>query len=332
MEIPTSLVLPERKQKQMLNLDNTKREQFVTCDRNYYWPFKRGLKPNQGSTALRYGTVWHSTMEGLYSHIMKHGWTRDGKAIEQAVDSAKKSWEEETAKQHFVDDYRTRENCLRSLVAYLSHFNYDEGILKITSVEQVFKILMPVDNLLHFPYATRAGSFYFTGKLDLGVELNMRPWHMDHKSTGQAIALQESRLNRSAQQMGYTYAGQRISGESPEGSFVVIHHLSAYKSKKTNLYGEPKIDFKRVPQIYTDEDIESWKISLIDTAESILKNEDRGLWPMEHDNCYRYGRCVYAPLCDQNAKLGEEVLEGFFESEPWDVTKTVPEKELIIVE
>lgn len=316
----------------MLILDNTKRERDVTCDRQTYWQTERNLKPNQGSTALRYGITWHSAMEGLYSHIMEHGWTRDGKAIERAVANAKESWGVQTAKQYFEDDYRSLENCLRALVAYLSHFNYDEGMLKVTSVEQVFKIKIDVDSPQKFPYVYRAGGFYFAGRLDLGVELDGRPWHTEHKTTGQSIAVQEARLHRNPQNIGYTYASQRISEEPPEGCLVAIHHLSAYKSKTTGLYGEPKIDFKRVPQIYTDGDIESWKLSLINTANNMLMNKERGTWPMNFDNCYRYGRCTYAPLCEQNAPLGEEILEGFFEDEPWDVTTTVPEEELIVIE
>jgi len=271
-------------------------------------------------------------MEGLYRHIMKHGWTRDGKAIECAVAAAKESWAEQTAKQIFVDDYRTLENCLRALVMYLAHFNYDEGMLKVISVEQVFKIKMYPDKGKHFPLIRKEEGFWFTGRLDLGIDLTDRPWHVEHKSTGQSIAIQESRLHRNPQNIGYTYASQRISEEPPEGCLVAIHHLSAYKSRTTGLYGEPKIDFKRIPQIYTDGDIESWRVSLFDTAEKILRNKERELWPMKHSNCYRYGRCTYAPLCEQNAPLGEEMLEGFFEDEPWDVTEQVPEKELIVIE
>ena len=327
-------MLQEQKGIEMLNLDNTKREQQDTCDRKNYWQSERNLKPNQGSTALRYGTTWHAAMEGLYLHIMQHGWTRDGKAIECAVAAAKQAWEKETAKQIFIDDYRTLENCMKALIAYLGHFNHDEGMLKVTAVEQVFKILMKcqsIDEQDAFPYIPPEG-FWFTGRLDLEVELDIRPWDMEHKTTGQAIVLQETRLNRSAQYIGYAYASQRISQEASEGCFIVFHHLSAYKSRTTGLYGEAKIDFKRVPQIYTDGDIEAWRISFLDTANNILRNKERGLWPMKHDNCYRYGRCTYAPLCEQNAPLGEEILEGFFEDEPWDVTKIVPEKELIVIE
>ena len=270
---------------------------------------------------------------------MEHGWTRDGKAIECAVAAAKTSWAEQTAKQTFIDDYRTLENCLRALVMYLSHFNYDEGMLKVTSVEQVFKIRMKPGNDERWFKAWPHGEghvppegFWFTGRLDLGIELTGRPWHVEHKSTGEAIVRQESRLHRNPQNIGYTYASQQISEEPPEGCLVAIHQLNAYKSKTTGLYGEPKIDFKRVPQIYTDGDIESWRISLFNTAETILRNEERQLWVMKHSNCYRYGRCTYAALCEQNVPLGEEILEGFFEDEPWDVTEMVPEEDLVIIE
>lgn len=318
----------------MLKLDNTKREQQDTCDRKYYWQSVRHLKPDQGSTALRYGTTWHGAMEGLYSHILENGWTRDGKAIECAITSAKESWAEETAKQTYVDDYRTLENCMKSLVSYLTHFNYDEGILKITGVEQVFQIHMKCsqDVDIAFPHIIEQGGFWFTGRLDLEVEMDTLPWHVEHKTTGQAMVMVESRLNRNAQIMGYSYASKRISAEPPEGCLIAIHHLSSYKSRTTGIYGDPKIDFKRVPQIYTDGDIEAWRISLMSTAEEILRNEERQLWPMKHDNCYRYGRCTFAALCEQNVELGKEVLEGFFKDDPWDVTKTVPEKELVVIE
>ena len=61
----------------------------------------------------------------------------------------------------------------------------------------------------------------------------------------------------------------------------------------------------------------------MDTAERILRNEERNLWPMQQDNCYQYGRCSFAALCEQNVPLGEEVLEGFHEEEPWEVAKGI---------
>lgn len=309
----------------MLELDNTKRAQLVTCGRKYYWQYKRNLRPIQGSTALRYGIIWHAGKEGFYSHIKEHGWKHDGKAFEAAVNAAKASWEELSAKQTFYDDYRTFENYVQALIAYLAHFYYDEGMLKIVSTEKPFKLSMRLSPSEEqaFPYIAQRG-LLFTGRIDLEVLLDERLWQLEQKTTGQALSIQKRRLHRSPQLIGYAYAGERLSPEEPpDGTLVVLHHLSAYKSKKTGEYGKPKIEFERIPQIYTDGDLASWRQSFLDTAERILRNEERNIWPMQQDNCYQFGRCSFSALCEQNQPLGEEILDGFYEEELWDPAKGV---------
>ena len=314
----------------MLQVDNTRRNTARECKRKDYWSNVRGIKPTQGSTAIRYGVIWHAGMEGFYSHIMEHGWTRDGKAIEQAVTFTKEAWAEQNSQQTFVEDYRTLENCLRALILYMGHFNHDEGMLEVTSVEQVFKIKIEVDSPEKFPYVYKAGGFWFTGRLDVGVRLNGRQWLQEHKSTGKSLSQQKQLLRRDPQLIGYSFASEKIM-EEPEGCLISLHQLIAYKSKTTGLYGEAKMDFDRVPEIYTEGDIEEWKTALIGTAEEILLEEERQIWPKDGD-CYHYGQCAFTRLCEQNVPLGEEVLEGFIEREPWDVTKTVPESEVIVVD
>jgi len=316
----------------MLHLDNTNRSTWETCKRKYYYQVERNLIPFKGSTALRYGIVWHKAMEGFYSHIQEHGWTRDGKAVEQAITFAKEEWDSQNENRVFEDDYRTLENLMRALVAYISHFNHDEGMLRVVSTERVFKILITAPNPDWFPWVDDEGGFYFTGRLDAEVLLDARPWQLEFKTTGQPLSLQKQRLHRNPQNIGYDFASRLTSPEPPEGCLISLHQLTAYKSKTTGLYGEPKIDFDRVPEIYTDGDIEEWKLSLIEAANEILLEKMRGLWPMRWDNCYLYGNCTYSNLCSQNAPLGKEVTEGFIEREPWDVTKTVPESEVIVVD
>lgn len=311
---------------QPLELDNTKRSQFITCDRRYYWQYIRNLRPLQGSTALRYGITWHSMIEAFYSHIKEHGWQHDGKAIEAAIAAAKASWEEISSKQSFYDDYRTLENCIQALLSYIGHFNYDEGMLKVVKTERPFKLSMKLSASEEqaFPLVAQKG-LLFAGRIDAEVLLNGRLWQLEQKTTGQALSVQKARLHRSSQLIGYTYAGQRLSkeAEAPDGTLMVLHHLSAYKSKKTGEYGNPKIDFERIPQIYTDGDLQSWRLSFLDTADRILRNEERNVWPMQYDNCYQYGRCSFAALCEQNQPLGEEILDGFYEDEPWSPAKDV---------
>ena len=310
----------------MLELDNSKRSQFTTCNKKYYYSYIRNLRPNQGSSALRYGITWHAGMDAFYNHIKENGWTHDGEAVKAALEAAKIAWEEESSKQTFYNDYRTLENYVQSLMAYVSHFNYDEGMLKVVKTERPFKLKMqlsPVEEDLYFPLIAYKG-LAFTGKIDAEVLLNGRLWQLEHKTTGQALSVQKNRLHRSPQLIGYAYAGLRLNPEDPpEGGLVVLHHLSAYKSKVTGEYGKLKVQFERVPQMFTEGDFASWRLSFLNTAESILRNQERNFWPVQLDNCYQYGRCSFAPLCEQNAPLGEEILEGFYVTEPWEVAKGV---------
>ena len=304
----------------MLKLDHTKRSTFDNCPRKYQNNYLRFIIPNKGSTALRYGIVWHSAMEGFYSHIHEHGWTRDGKAIERAVQMAQAKWVEVSDKQEFWDDYRTLENMLKSLISYIDHFAHDEGLMKILESEKVFliKITPTLEEKRLFPYLE---PFWFTGRCDLEIELSGRQWLNEFKTTGQALSVQASRLHRSPQVMGYNYAASRILKIIPEGSLITLHHLSAYKSKKTQQYGNPKIDFKRVPQVFFEADLRSWRHHMMRAAQNLQGCLLADYFPMNLDSCYTYGACTYLSLCEQNRPIGEEVLDNYFiDPEPWDVT------------
>jgi len=303
-----------------LKLDNTKRETYRQCERKYFYQYVMGYKPIMGSTALRYGIVWHKVLEAFYRHVADNGWTRDGKAIEAGVFAGQEEWNRYSAKQEFYEDYRDLKNLFTSFMKYIDHFAADEGFIKIIEPEQTFKILIEPtpEELILFP---RLVPFLFTGKLDLAIELNGLPWRTEFKTTGQALAIQKSRLHRRAQYMGYLWAANQDIGVKPEGMLVMLHYLSAYKSKKTGLYGEPKIDFDRSPEIFDKGDLDNWKLSFLSTAERLMIEQERMVWPMNHESCYIYGRCTFCNLCEQNKPLMHESLDGFFQDEPWDVTK-----------
>lgn len=309
----------------MLDLDNSKRSQFAACPRKYYYSYIRNLRTNQGNSALRYGIMWHAGLDAFYAHIAKHKWTHDGKAFEAAIKAFKDSWEEESSRATFYSDYRTLENCIQSLIAYIAHFNYDEGMLKVVETERPFKLKMKLspEEASFFPLVFKKG-LNFTGKIDAEILLDGRLWQLEHKTTGQALSIQKKRIHRSPQLIGYAYAGIRLNPEElPEGNLVSFHHISSRKSKVTGEYGKLKIEFERIPQIYTDGDFISWRLSFLNTAEMILRSIERSFWPVQLDNCYQYGLCSYAPLCEQNSVLGKEILEGFYEAEPWEVAKGV---------
>lgn len=315
----------------LLELDNTERTDYVSCPRKYQNRWLRKILSTKGSTALRYGVGWHGCMEGYYGHVAEHGWTRDGNALKAGAELGQEEFWHDSQKLEFRDDYRTVENMLRAFVLYLDHFVHDEGMMDIIETEKIFKILVqptPIEERL-FPGIR---PFWFTGRMDTEVRLNGRPWLLEHKTTGQALSLQAQRLHRSTQVIGYNYAALSFLEEIPDGSLVVLHHLSAYKSKKTGQYGNPKIDFQRVPQVFAMDDLANFRLGMVRDAWNIQRSIASDYFPMCHYSCYTYGACTYINLCEQNRRPEEEILEGYFiDEDPWRVTK-VGQHKLIVIE
>jgi hypothetical protein len=115
--------------------------------------------------------------------------------------------------------------------------------------------------------------------------------------------------------MGYTYAGSKIyTGDESviEGALVTIHHLSAYKSKTSGNYGEPKIDFRRNPQIFSDNDLAQWRASFIDVANEMATAKETSSYPMNHDNCFQFGPCQYLQLCEQQSNFDDLYLTSSY--------------------
>lgn len=304
-----------------LRIDNSKRSTFVSCPRKFYWQYCRHLKTRFGSSALRYGSTWHAGLDAFYKDVASRGWTRDGGALHAAGTAMKTEWDEITATsgQSFFDDYRSLTNCFNALIQYCDRFAADEGILVVNRTETPFMLDMTPSEGEHdlFP---RLEPFLFTGVIDGEIYLNERYWVLEHKTTGQPLATQISRLHRSAQVLGYSYAAGTWLDAPPEGAMINMHHLSAYKSKTTGNYGEPKIDFQRSPQIFSAQDLLQWRVSFLAVAQSIQDEYKRALWPMCHDSCYQYGSCPYIMLCEQNRSCEDTIVPDthFFEGEEWD--------------
>jgi hypothetical protein len=145
--------------------------------------------------------------------------------------------------------------------------------------------------------------------------------------------MQAQTLHRSPQVIGYNYAAKATSllKEIPDGSLIVLHQISAYKSRTTGKYGEPKFEFTRNPQIFSSEDLANWRLSFSADAYALQSCIKYNCFPMRHHSCYTYGACLFVNLCEQNRPIGEEILQGFsVDPNPWDVTKD--ENKLVTIE
>lgn len=303
-----------------MELDNTKAACFRSCKRKYYWQHVQGLQTNYGSSAIRFGVCWHGMMEGYYDYIIKNGWANKEFAIHAAIQKGKEKWDAETEKKTFLPDYRTFDACCKAFLHYISYYADDENCIKIISTESSFRCgIYPTSAKEESLLKDISDGLFFTGRIDLQLEMNYSNWILDFKTTSQNLSMQGSRLNKSGQLMGYSFAGKEALDFKAEGCIVSLAYVSAYKSKKTGEYGEVTTDFGRIPQIYSDKDLEDWKQSFIDTAWNIQKCEKEFWWPVNFDSCYQYGPCAYTRLCDQN-NFPIVVQEGYH-VDYWDVLK-----------
>jgi hypothetical protein len=301
----------------ILELDNTYRSTFHLCKRKYFLTKELGIIPIKGSTALRYGSTWHGFIEGYYSHIKDNGWSRDGEAIKQAAEYGAAIWQHETEAygQTFDEtDYRTLQNATLSFLEYCTEFQHDYNMLKVIETEQMFDCPMKLaeSEKKYFSNLTSL-DIHFTGRLDVQIELSGMPWILEAKSTGQPISTQASRLHRSPQIIGYSYAGRHALGFPAEGCMVDLHQLSS-KRKQDGEWGKMTRKFQRPPHIFTNEDLEAWRLSFLATCSELVSYQKIDFWPMQFDSCYQFGRCQFCNICEGNVpleKIRNEIEEGY---------------------
>lgn len=305
-----------------LVLDNSKRNTFRQCKHKYFLQVANGLQSNFGSTALRYGSCWHAIQEGYHSWIAENGWPTDATEVMQAISAGlilgQRVYDKQSIAKEYYDDYKNFNTAVTGFNKYLDYFADDKLYIKIISTETKFSCPIEPESKLEEKILSKLPPLNFTGRIDLCIEMDGMKWIFDFKTTGWYLDKVIQQANRSPQLLGYSYAGKRVLDFDPAGCLCSFAYIGANKSRKTGEYGAIRYDFRRVPQLYTNHDIEQWKISFIDTARDIAFHTKEGYWPQSFDNCYQYGTCPYLRLCQQKASFEELNLDGYH-IDYWDV-------------
>lgn len=303
-------------------LDNTKRKMFRECKMKYFLSSVHGMQSNFGSTAIRYGVCWHGIQEGYHSWVMQHGWptnpTDTMAALTTGLELGKLKYEKESEKKQFYEDYKSFNTAVEGFSQYLNAFKQDPEYLKILSTERKFSCPIEPENEVEDKMLSKLPPIVFTGRIDLCVEQDFAKWIFDFKTTGWILDKVIMQANRSPQLIGYSYASEKVLDFTPAGCLCSFAYVGSNKSKVTGEWGNIRYDFRRVPQIYTQGDIDAWKLSFIDTCREIYHCQQTGFWPESFDSCHMYGSCPYLKLCLQHTSFENLNLEGYHE-EFWDV-------------
>lgn len=311
--------VPE-KYRNHLQLSNSRLKTFNECNRKFFWSYENQLTTPRGATPLRYGKVWHKTLEAYYGCVKDNGW--GGKnalgltAMELGFQAMDESWQKETGDLEFIEDHRTKEAMVESFIAYVEKYQEEKNSLEIIATE--FKYMIPViltaEEQLKFQYLV-GKEILFTGIIDAIVKEYGHIWAWEHKTTAAWVQQIVQTFRRSAQTIGYDWAAKTEyadKGILVEGVVINLHHLSAGKLKGGG-FGKKKIEFVRDPQMYTDEDFREWRLSNLSCLDDIQRARERGFYPMNLETCYAYNKpCQFTPLCEQNReKLQDTITDAF---------------------
>jgi len=159
---------------------------------------------------------------------------------------------------------------------------------------------------LEVKFRVEIGERIYAGTIDRIEEWGGQVYVDDHK-TSATLQLSDCSHRPSPQIDGYCYACREIVGRC-QGA--VINGISTAKN--------PKERFIRFPSSRTEKEMDGWKVIFTDVTDEIVRDAERGHFPMSTVFCNRWGKCKYWELCvygedekyiEQNYKV-EEKGEG----------------------
>lgn len=318
------------KYKNHLQLSNSRLKNFNECQRKFYWSYENNLTVHRGAPPLRYGKVWHKTLEAYYGSIKDNGWGEKNPlgltAMESGFQAMDESWQVETGDLEFPEDHRTKEAMVESFIAYIETYQTEKNSLEILATEfkYTIEIVLSEEEMDLFPHLTyiedithfrKPKSILFTGIIDLIVKEYGHIWAWEHKTTAAWVQQIVQTFRRSAQTIGYLWSAKQEYEPKDilvEGIIINLHHLSAGKLKGGG-YGKKKIEFIRDPQMYTGADFEQWRSSNLACLNDIQRAKENNFYPMNLENCYAYNKpCPFTPLCEQNQPRLEDTITDAF--------------------
>lgn len=170
----------------------------------------------------------------------------------------------------------------------------------------------------------------YSGRIDLPTIHSDQLWVMDHKTTSMLGAQFFDKMRMSAQQKGYAWAFQTLTGKPVTG-----YVINAIRTKEPPLYitdpNAPKRGKATSPEAWWNEslareryylkpdELNEWKHNAIALVEEFFWHYSRGYMPMKTAWCNQYGRCPYYDVCSTSlSDRGMMLSSGLFTQNLWN--------------
>lgn len=250
-------------------------QDYLRCQKYFFWRYVRHLAPKHPATALIYGQAVHAALAYYYS-----GHQADLEGLLRTF------WEE---MQKYSDIFMDAEmfdtlieNGRQNLTAYHAHYSHETG--GTLQVETEHQILLPNNTKL-------------TGRLDRVYQDSTFIRIQDHKTTGWSIPMLCQTFSVSDQATAYLYLWNK-NHPTMQATCVEFNILRKYKSVN---------EFYRHPVYKTDADLERFeKDTEWNLMEILSKTSDPDArFVMNTNSCYLFNKpCPYLDLCKGAAYEG----------------------------
>jgi len=290
-----------------LQIDNSSLEVFCTCPRAAEYKLVHA-RESGGSAALVYGGAVHIGLETWYKHADEPSfWDEALPLIEDTFSKTPPP----------LGEWRTFEKCIDTLQRYIKKYPTEPFSIQTYNgqpqIERAFSLPLTVVELnvqtdysfssivdpdtyplelADQPVYISEVHVYWTGKIDMLIDLDSRPYILDHKTTSVAGPQYFKEYELSQQTIGYCWAASRLYG-APITDFL----LNCIIGRKPTPSGVG-CEFTRQRYNYRPDQITEWETNITVLVSDFLSNLARGFFPQATKWCFgKYGECPYFQTC-----------------------------------
>jgi RecB family exonuclease len=277
----------ERKKEMEIELSNSRRETFDSCERKYFYRYCLNLVPKEPkSMAPFFGAAIHRALAS---------WYREGDR-----DKAMKEFAEEYAQWYDgKDEDRTVEVAYRILDAYFKRYSQD--YLEVDS--QMVEIGASID----------MGFCLYRMRVDMIAKWNGDLIIVDHK-TSKYPTSQFNILKPNHQLTGYCLGASEILGMPIRKVMLNILGTALRKRMKE---GEEEVTLVRDVTERSEEDFEEFRRGLAVTAQRLRRCLEEGYWPMRTKSCSSFNGCEFLELCKSSEEARPFIMKTLYKESEW---------------
>lgn len=167
----------------------------------------------------------------------------------------------------------------------------------------------------------------YQGRIDLPVHWDGALFVIDHKTTSLLGSTFFERMAMSAQQLGYCWAFEQLTGQKVNGYCINAvrtkeppQYLSSGKGGQIEKWWSES--FAREKYYVTPARLVEWKHNTIQLIEEFFYHYRKGYMPQKTAWCCQFGRCQYYDVCTLPAESrGVMLASGLYTENKWSPLK-----------